>query len=145
MTTAVDIFAEFAISETKAQDGVWVPYKDGIEFLIAKSGNKKFRRMAAALMSKNKRVLDQKDGDGVATEAAEAKLNEVMIEILSKTVLLGWKGNLQFQGKPLEYSEENARKLLKLEGFRNLISDMAADEAAFKEVQEAEEEKNFEK
>ena len=61
---------------------------------------------------------------------------------MAKSVLLGWRGNLQFQGKPLEYTEENARKLLKLEGFRSLVSDLAADEAAFKEVQEAEEAKN---
>ena len=40
MTAAVDIFSEFAISETKSQEGVWVPYKDGVEFLIAKSGKK---------------------------------------------------------------------------------------------------------
>ena len=142
MTTAVDIFSEFAISETKSQEGVWVPFKDGVEFLIAKSGNKKFRRLAASMMNKNKRILDQKDGDGVSTEAAEAKLNEIMVEIMAKSVLLGWRGNLQFQGKPLEYTEDNARKLLKLEGFRSLVSDLAADEAYFKEVQEAEEAKN---
>ena len=84
MTTPVDIFSEFAISETKSQEGVWVPYKDGVEFLIAKSGNKKFRRLAASMMNKNKRILDQKDGDGVSTEAAEAKLNEIMGEYFTQ-------------------------------------------------------------
>lgn len=142
MTAAVDIFSEFAISETKSQEGVWMPYKDGVEFLIAKSGNKKFRRLAASLMNKNKRILDQKDGDGVSTEAAEAKLNEIMVEIMAKTVLLGWRGNLKYLGELLEYSEENARKLLKLEDFRGMVSDLAADVSAFKEVQEAEEAKN---
>ena len=145
MTTVVDIFADFAINDTKSKDGVWVPYRGDVEFLLARSGNKNFRKQAQALMGRNRRVLDMKDGNGNSTDEAEAKLTEIMIEIMAKTVLLGWKGNLQFQGNPLEYSVDNAKKLLKIDSFRDMISGMASDEQRYKEVQEVEEAKNSEK
>ena len=145
MTTVVDIFADFAINDTKSKDGVWVPYRGDVEFLLARSGNKNFRKQAQALMGRNRRVLDMKDGNGNSTDEAEAKLTEIMIEIMAQTVLLGWKGNLQFQGNPLEYSVDNAKKLLKIDSFRDMISGMASDEQRYKEVQEVEEAKNSEK
>lgn len=145
MTKAVDIFAAFAINATKATAGVWFPYQGDVEFLVAKSGNKGFRKHASAQMTKSKRILETKDSDGVATDASDDRMNEIMIDVMARTILLGWKGELVFKGEKLEYSYENAKLLLQHEGFRDLISAFAADEEKFKEVQAAEEEKNSEK
>lgn len=133
---AVDLFADFAVNEALSQDGVWVPYAGDAEFLIARAGNKNYRKVAQALYKKNERMLDSK------TEAASDKLTEIVIEAMAKGTLLNWRGNVQYQGAPLPYSLENARKLLAHERFRDWVDAQAKDEAQYAAVQEEEDEKN---
>lgn len=135
-TKAVDLFADFAINEALSQDGVWVPYNGDVEFLIARAGNKNYRKVAQALYKKNERLLDSK------TDAATEKLTEIVVESMAKGILLNWRGNVQFQGEPLPYSLDNARKILKHERLRDWIDAQAKDEAQFAAVQEDENEKN---
>lgn len=145
MTKAVDIFAAFAVNETKALGGAWFPYQGDVEFLVAKTSNKNWRKQAQAQMAKNKRILDTKDADGVATEAADDRMTEIMIDVMAKTILLDWKGELHLNGEKLPYSHENAKKLLQFEGFRDMIAGFAADEEKFKAIQAEAEEKNLTK
>ena len=135
-TKAVDLFADFAVNEALSQDGVWVPYNGDVEFLVARAGNKNYRKVAQALYKKNERLLDSK------TVAAGEKLVEIVVESMAKGILLNWRGNVQFQGEPLPYSLDNARKLLAHERFRDWIDAQAKDEAQFAAVQEDENEKN---
>ena len=135
-TKAVDLFADFAVNEALSQDGVWVPYNGDVEFLIARAGNKNYRKVAQALYKKNERLLDSK------TDAATEKLTEIVVESMAKGILLNWRGNVQFQGEPLPYSLDNARKILKHERLRDWIDAQAKDEAQFAAVQEDENEKN---
>lgn len=136
MTKAVDIFSDFAVNETVANEGTWVPYRDDIEFLIARAGNRKFKKLAQVQFKKHGRLLE------AGGEAGEAKGKEIMIELFAKSILLGWKGSVVFQGAELTYSEENAKKLLALDGFRDWVDTQAKDEAAYKAVKDEEEEKN---
>ena len=135
-TKAVDLFADFAVNEALSQDGVWVPYNGDVEFLVARAGNKNYRKVAQAMYKKNERLLDSK------TDAAGDKLTEIVVESMAKGILLGWRGNVQFQGEPLPYSLDNARKLLAHERFRDWIDAQAKAEAQFAAVQEDENEKN---
>ena len=134
---AVDLFNEFAVDEALSQDGVWVPYTGDVEFLIARAGNKNYRKVAQNLYQKNVRLIESK------TEASSAKMDEVVIEAMVKGVLLGWKGNLKFQGEALEYSATNARKLLQMERFREWVDAQSKDEQQFAAVQEAEDGENL--
>ena len=136
MTNAVDIFNDFAVNETAALDGVWVPYRGDIEFCIAKNGNKNFRKHAQVVFKKHGRMLEQ------GGEVAEAKSRELMIELMAKTILIGWKGDVQLKGEALEYSQENAKKLLAIDGFREWVDTQAKDEAQYKAVKDEEDEKN---
>lgn len=136
MTTEVDIFNDFAVNENAAVDGVWVPYRGDIEFLIAKAGNKNFRKQAQVVFKRHGRLLDQ------GGEAAEAKGKELLVDLMAKTVLLGWKGTVKFQGAALEYSVDNAKKLLAQDGFRDWVDTQAKDEANYKAVQDEADEKN---
>lgn len=136
MTTEVDIFNDFAVNETAAKDGVWVPYRGDIEFLIAKSGNKNYRKNAQVLFKRHARLLDQND------DAAEAKGRELLIELTARTILLGWKGTVKYQGEPLVYSVENAKKLLDQDGFREWVDTQSKDQARYKAVQDEEDTKN---
>lgn len=135
-TKAIDLFKDFAVNEALSQEGVWVPYAGDVEFLIARAGNKNYRKVAQAMYKKNERMLDAK------TEAANEKLTEIVIEAMAKGILLGWRGDVQYQGEPLPYSMENCRKLLSHERLRDWVDAQAKDEDLFAAVQEEEEEKN---
>ena len=124
----LDIFAEFDVQD----DGVWVPYKRDVEFFIARANNPKYRRRLSYFYDKNKRLLDGK-GD-----AAEAKAEEWLIDVMAKTILLNWRGSLAIQGTVTEYSEAAAKKLLAMPMFREWVNDQANDIAAYKAVQENE-------
>ena len=123
----LDIFAEFDVQD----DGVWVPYKGDVEFLIARANNPKYRRRLSYFYEKNKRLLDGK-GD-----AAEAKSNEIMATVMGETILLGWK-DLQYKGKDLEYSRANAKTMLEVKGFRKRITDIADKLESFRIKDEVE-------
>lgn len=131
-STVVDIFSDFAVTD----DAVYVPYKGDVEFLIARGGNKKFRQKIAHLYKKNQRLLDS------GSDAAESKSDEIMIEVMAQTILVGWKGSVAIKGEVMEYSVENAKKLLAVPLFREWVSKQADDVASYKLVKEAEEEKN---
>ena len=122
----LDIFSEFDVQD----DGVWVPYKGDVEFLIARANNPKFRRRLSYLYEKNRRLLDGK-GD-----VAEAKSNEVMAAVMGETILMGWKGKVAIKGEVLTYSKENATRLLSVQLFREWVNKMASDEQAYKTVQD---------
>lgn len=131
--TGLDIFAEFAVDD----GGVWFPYGNGVEFLIARANNPKFSRRANYFYEKYKRLLDGKG------EAAEAKSNEIMATVMAETILLGWKGTVKFQGQAVEYSKANAEKLLATPLFRQWVNKMSNDEHAYKVVKDEEDKENL--
>jgi hypothetical protein len=106
----VDFFSEFALNEDTTETGVWVPYMGGTEFLVAYSKNRKFRNRASYYYKKYARTLDANN------EQARDKLEEITIQVMAETVLLGWRGPVAYQGIPLEYSVANAKLLLTLLG-----------------------------
>lgn len=132
-----DLFAEFATDEKLEAEGTYMSYK-GQEFLIARSGNRDYGKLLSKLVNKNQRILDGKD------KAADDKSDEIMIEVIAKTILRGWKGAIIVEkgGKPVEYSVENAKKALKLKDFRAEVMKMAEDREAYRVAQLEEQEKN---
>lgn len=129
----MDFFAEFAVNETAAKEGVFVPYSGDVEFKIAKTGTRTYRNFASPLFQKNERVLKQKG------EAAEDKATELIINVMANVVLVGWRGDLKYQGQPLgEYTVEKAKKLLAHEGFRDWVDAQSKREDLYKEVQDDE-------
>ena len=136
MTAANDIFANFATDEKAELEGRVVPYTADSSFVVARAGNKNYNRLLSNLWKRNKVALDAK-GD-----AAEALSDRLLVEIIAKTILLGWT-NIKFQGADLPYSVENAQKLLSIKDFRKYIVELSNDFEAFKQEEEAEEEKNY--
>jgi hypothetical protein len=133
-TKAVDLFADFATDQSKEEEGVWETYAEGVEFLVARSGNKTFSRMISHDVKKNQRLLDS------GTDAAAKKSEEIMVNVMAKSILLDWKGSFEWQGKPMgEYSVEKAKQMLAVKGFRQWVTSVADDMQRFKSVQEEEE------
>ena len=132
----VDIFTDLALNQESEVGGVWVPYRGDVEFLIARSNNRKFRKLFTHQYKKNQRLVDSN------TDAGEAKGDELLIDVLAQSVLLGWKGKLAIQGERLEYTVGNAKRLLAIPLFREWVSKQSDDIQAYKAVQDAEDQKN---
>lgn len=127
----MDIFNQFASDSTLENSGTWVTVGDAA-LLLARIGNVKYSKMLTELVEKNEVLL------GAGDDAAD-KLNEdLMVEVLAKTVLLNWKGNFSYKGQPLSYSLDNAKMVLAHTDFRKLIVKQATDLANFKAKQEEE-------
>lgn len=131
----MDISKAFAVNETAEKEGVDVQYGDAT-FRIARKGNAAYRKLLAKLYKLNRFVLESK-GD-----AAEKKSDEVLSEVLSKTILLGW-GGVESAGKPLPFSQEKAYELLLAhKEFREFVDTSAGDLERYKLHKEDEDLKN---
>lgn len=130
-----DFFDEFATDAAAEVNGVEVPYK-GSTFIVARSGNKKYGKLLSDLVKKNQIALDLKD------DAADDLSDKLMAEVLAKTILVGWKGEITYKGEKLKYSTANAMKLLAHADFRALVSRWADDREQYRAKQIEEKVKN---
>lgn len=125
-------FSEIETDTQKEIDGVWRPYKDGSELLIARIGNEKYRSLLRRKVKSNRAVLDNEDD--LADKVGEA----VVLEAISSTILLGWKG-INVNGAEYPYTPENALKLLKASReFREAVRNYADDAEAYRKKTEGE-------
>lgn len=132
----MDIFDEFATDEKLEIEGAWIDYDDKTQFLIAREYNDHFQRVFSETQEKHARELKAK------TDAAKKLSGRLMIEIMAKTILLGWKGPVKVRGVAIEYSFENAVKLLEFKGFRGWVASQAGNEGNYKAQAEEADAKN---
>lgn len=126
----------FAIDVEKEETGIWEEL-GGMEFLIAKAGNKAwkdlFKKLEAAKFGKASR---NKDRD------PEVEL-DILIQCLAKTAILDWK-NVTLDEKEIKYSKEAAYEILSDKRFKLLteaLLDLALNQERFKEEMIAADEK----
>lgn len=131
----VDFFNEYATDETAEHNGAEVPIK-GRTFLIARANNRAYGKLLTKEYNKHQRVLDAKDA------VADAKSDEIMIDVIARTILKGWIGIINFKGEKLAYSLDNAKKLLALKDFRTDIMRAAEDREVYRLIKNQEQEKN---
>ena len=136
----MDLRKAFATDTEAEIKGVPFEYGDST-FIIARKFNPTHRKLFSKLWKANRLVVE---GKGAAAEgdAAEKKADEIMCEVMSKTILLGWK-NVQVDGKDLPYSQQAAYDLLlEMKDFREVIDTASAELERFKVHQDKEDEKN---
>jgi len=136
----MDVFTQYATDEVKEAEGVWdcLGRDDDPKapaLLIARSGNKKYTKMITQQVEKHQRELDLKN------DAADELSDQLMIEVMARTILLGWK-NLEFKGQPLEVSIENAKLLLSVKDFRKLVARKSDDIERYRVAHEVEQGKD---
>lgn len=130
---AVDLFKDFATNLAAEEEGVWEEYGEGVAFLIARANNKKYNRQFTKGYEKNKRLFDSK------TDAADSKAEEFMVDLGARTLLLGWRGPLNWDGVPMgDYSVEKAQKMLAIKDFRAWVLEKAGDIDRYKAAQKDE-------
>lgn len=120
----LDVFKQYATDENLENNGTWHDF-NGARLLIARAGNRKYGRVLARLVEQNQKLLDRKDDE------ADAKSDEIMIEVLAEAVLLGWEG-IVFNGEPLAYSKEAAKKVLAIKDFRREVVRLSEGLDAYK-------------
>lgn len=129
----MDIFSSFATDETLENEGKWRPLSKTAKILVARSGNPKYVAMLRAKMAEAQ--LDLSSG-----EEADQLAEGILIDVMAKTILLGWSG-LTYQGKEAPYSFEMAKTFLKVKDFRKKVAGMSDDFESFR-VKEEVEQKN---
>lgn len=146
-----DVFAQYATDPKLELEGVWndigpaqrtlpngAPDPASIPRVkVARSGNKRHGRIVSQLYEANKSTLELKN------DAADAKGEEITVESMAKAILLDWE-NLAFQkvALPDGWDYDNAKKMLAVKDFRELINRFSVDFTKYKMFQEAADAKN---
>lgn len=132
----MDIFSTFAVNTQAEAEGTWIEAADGASFRVARKGNSAYRKLLSKLYKQHRALLEGK------SDAAETKSDEILATVISKTILVDWKG-VTAKGKPLPYSQETAYEmLLAHKEFREYIDGLASELEHFKAANDAGDEKN---
>lgn len=102
------IYEKFATDKGMEQQGITLDYGDGLEIKIARAGGSNVKFEKAAQVKMRKYGLQAKH-DLLEPE----QMREVMREVLAETVVLGWTGVTDREGKPLAFNRENCIQLFK--------------------------------
>jgi hypothetical protein len=99
-------YAAYKTDEKREREGVLLDMGDAGKFRIARAGgaNSNFQRRLMALSKPYRRAIQTGNIDPKIAD-------RVLVEAYVETVLLGWESVTGPDGKPLEYSKENAVKL----------------------------------
>lgn len=121
-----DIFDAFATDENLENDGTVFPVGKDATLLVARGGNRRYARAVTKAVESRRAELDGDD------DAAAGVSDEIMIDVMANTILLGWT-NLTFKGEPVgDYSVEKAKKLLSIKDFRKHVAGLSDTMAAYK-------------
>jgi len=131
----MDIIAAFATDEKLETEGKWFPLSKTAKILVARSGNEKFVTLLREQMKEAQ--LDLSSGD-----EAEKLAEEVLIDVMSRTVLVGWEGLTDSAGKPVPYTHDQARTYLRVKDFRRKVSALSENFEAYRAKAEAEQGKD---
>lgn len=126
----MDILSSYTTDEKLENEGKVFPLSKDSSLLVARSGNTKYVAMLRKQMQEAQ--LDLASGDE-ADQLAEA----ILIDVMAKTLLLGWKG-LTEGGVEVTYSVDKAKEYLRIKDFRRKVSGFADNFEAFKLKAEAE-------
>ncbi len=139
----MDIFKLYATNIAQEEQGRDFTEEFGGKstFKIARAGNRSYQRMVTKQFEAHRHILDQKNTP--EEEEASDNLSFTLIgKIMAQTVLLGWSGEVEYDGESLPYSYDNAVKLLALKDFRAKILGLAQDFRNFLLAKQEADEKN---
>lgn len=131
----LDIFKSFVTDADKELSGAWEDLGGGARILVARSNNRKYLKLMEAKLKAHKHTLD------AGGEAAEKVAEEALIDAMSQAILLDWT-DMGWNGEKMDYSVENAKKVLAVRDFRNLVMRLADDRERFLVGEEEEAVKN---
>jgi hypothetical protein len=90
------------IDPDRASKGVWFDWDHGVRFLIARIGNPNF----------DERLRELIEADQAAGKSAPEAQEAATIQAVAETLLLGWEGLDDDNGKPLKWTAKRSHELL---------------------------------
>jgi hypothetical protein len=131
----MDIRKVFGTDKKSEIEGTWIDIGKGVRIKVARIGNPENSKLAQKLWRPYRAAHR-------ANSLPDEVADELMIEAIARTILVGWEG-VEADGKPLPYSYENAKALLsEVPDFRQLVWGFANEAATFRREQEEAEQKN---
>jgi len=133
-------FASYITDESLENNGTWFPAGGSSEFLVARTGNAAYSKKITAEFERNKMLLD------MGGPASEKISEQIMIDTLAETVLLGWRTKqadgsfeptIAFKKKSTPYSVDAAKSLLVVKDIRRMVNTMSTTVDAYKAKEEA--------
>lgn len=126
----------FATDENAEVNGRWFDLSDTVKVKVARFGNKEHEEAKRRLQEPY--LVQIRNGT-----LSSDKNEELSVRAMAETILLDWEGIEDVDGNPVEYSQDAAyQALLDNRDFRDMISMLAADSAAYREERQEEAEKN---
>ena len=100
-------YSAFANNEELETQGIVVDYGPAGKFLIARAGgaNRKFQRVSEKVFRPYRRQIEAKTIDPKVAD-------KLLAQVFAQTVILGWENVTDRDGNELEFSPDNAQKLL---------------------------------
>ncbi len=118
-------FSKFLTDPEAEEAGVWVEAGDGLRLRVARTNNARYRRALAEAARPNREALRGPGGPEL--------LDRILLDVFADTVLLGWEGLEDEEGKPLPYSRAVARQCLeRSRDFRDLVGSLAERQEQFR-------------
>lgn len=137
-----DIFANFATDETLEVVGVWHSVAKGAEIRVARADNPVYMNALSEFMDAElEKVNLPENPSKEQKEKVEKSTRSVLVRAAARGLLLDWKG-LSYKGKPIDYSVENAEKLLSHKDFLEYVLKVANDVRNYRLKIQDEQEKN---
>lgn len=107
-------------------EGVWMTFEEGVRFLIARAGNRRFLRASDKAESPYRKQIAR-------GKLSNEKQLEIQCRAMAEGILLGWEGIRSADG-PLEYSTEAAFKVLRYNSaVREFVFDAATEMENFRQ------------
>lgn len=110
---------KFVTDSDKEQKGVELHIGEGFYVKVARSGNPRATAMFRELTSDPQFAVARRSG-----LLSDEKYDEVIFEVYSNTILVGWRG-LTDNGADVPYSREKAKELLRHKDFFAIIKEFS--------------------
>lgn len=131
-----DLDKAFATDESLEENGVWVTMDEKSAIKVARINNKNFKAEAAKLKN---------GGAAVAAKYTKEIPDDVLIQLIAKTILLDWRG-IALKGEELPYSRENAVMVMtQYKDFMTLVVELANERETFRQAEIEEGKKTLKK
>lgn len=131
-----DVHKLYATDEKLEVEGVDVPLAEGVSIKVAREKNDRFLEVLARVSETRLSEINS-----LPEEEARKLDRLVMAEVVAETILVDFTG-ICYKKTPLEYSKENAVKVLLIKDFFDLVMAHARKREMFLLEQETEDTKN---
>lgn len=102
----MSLYKMFQTNAKAETEGVTLDYGEGVKIRIARAGggNKAYLRAVETFARKHRRQIQL---DALSEELGR----KILQEIVATTIILGWEGVTDREGKPMAFTKDNALKL----------------------------------